>query len=112
MRVTPRDANYTGPGSRFCILRPELITAFCHVRLIIRSCIDEEVVLNLLCYHTILYSLLHGQAEAGDKSSSGCELPEENHVASDSVSADNGKESEENAGSATTDAELQVIILE
>ncbi|GLU00239.1 hypothetical protein SLE2022_176190 [Rubroshorea leprosula] len=28
MRVTPRDANYTGPGSRFCILRPELITAF------------------------------------------------------------------------------------
>ena len=31
MRVTPRDANYTGPGSRFCILRPELITAFCQV---------------------------------------------------------------------------------
>ncbi|XP_075474123.1 clustered mitochondria protein isoform X1 [Primulina tabacum] len=30
MRVTPRDANYMGPGSRFCILRPELITAFCH----------------------------------------------------------------------------------
>lgn len=30
MRVTPRDANYTGPGSRFCILRPELITAFFH----------------------------------------------------------------------------------
>ncbi|KAJ0094576.1 hypothetical protein Patl1_17251 [Pistacia atlantica] len=29
MRVTPRDANYSGPGSRFCILRPELITAFC-----------------------------------------------------------------------------------
>ncbi|KAK3223963.1 hypothetical protein Dsin_010988 [Dipteronia sinensis] len=29
MRVTPRDANYTGAGSRFCILRPELITAFC-----------------------------------------------------------------------------------
>ncbi|CAN0877840.1 Clustered mitochondria protein [Linum grandiflorum] len=28
MRVTPRDANYTGPGSRFCILRPELISAF------------------------------------------------------------------------------------
>lgn len=28
MRVTPRDANYNGPGSRFCILRPELITAF------------------------------------------------------------------------------------
>ncbi|KAK9283136.1 hypothetical protein L1049_011367 [Liquidambar formosana] len=32
MRVTPRDANYTGPGSRFCILRPELITAFCQVQ--------------------------------------------------------------------------------
>ncbi|KAG9133851.1 hypothetical protein Leryth_017945 [Lithospermum erythrorhizon] len=30
MRVTPRDANYNGTGSRFCILRPELITAFCH----------------------------------------------------------------------------------
>uniref|UniRef100_A0A5B6Z148 Clustered mitochondria protein homolog n=1 Tax=Davidia involucrata TaxID=16924 RepID=A0A5B6Z148_DAVIN len=28
MRVTPRDANYSGPGSRFCILRPELIAAF------------------------------------------------------------------------------------
>ncbi|KAL8062101.1 hypothetical protein ABFX02_02G124300 [Erythranthe guttata] len=30
MRVTPRDANYTGSGSRFCILRPELISGFCH----------------------------------------------------------------------------------
>ncbi|WZZ81469.1 hypothetical protein YC2023_102041 [Brassica napus] len=29
MRVTPRDANYTGPESRFCVLRPELITSFC-----------------------------------------------------------------------------------
>ncbi|XP_038720108.1 clustered mitochondria protein-like isoform X2 [Tripterygium wilfordii] len=29
MRVTPRDANYNGPGSRCCILRPELVTAFC-----------------------------------------------------------------------------------
>lgn len=29
MRVTPRDANYNGPGSRFCVLRPELVTAFC-----------------------------------------------------------------------------------
>lgn len=33
MRVTPRDANYTGPGSRFCVLRPELVTAFCQVQL-------------------------------------------------------------------------------
>nr|QKE11184.1 tetratricopeptide repeat (TPR)-like superfamily protein 2 [Erythranthe lewisii] len=32
MRATPRDANYTGSGSRFCILRPELITAFCHAK--------------------------------------------------------------------------------
>lgn len=31
MRVTPRDANYKGPGSRFCILRPELIAAYCQV---------------------------------------------------------------------------------
>ncbi|CAA0808886.1 Clustered mitochondria protein [Striga hermonthica] len=30
MRVTPRDANYTGPNSRFCILRPELIYGYCH----------------------------------------------------------------------------------
>ncbi|KAK4481774.1 hypothetical protein RD792_012685 [Penstemon davidsonii] len=30
MRATPRDANYYGPGSRFCILRPELITRFLH----------------------------------------------------------------------------------
>ncbi|KAL2511617.1 Clustered mitochondria protein [Abeliophyllum distichum] len=37
MRVTPRDANYTGPGSRFCILRPELITAFCHAEAAERS---------------------------------------------------------------------------
>ncbi|KAL2972439.1 hypothetical protein AAZX31_15G253600 [Glycine max] len=32
LRVTPRDANYTGPGSRFCILRPELITAYCQAQ--------------------------------------------------------------------------------
>ncbi|PKA56552.1 Clustered mitochondria protein [Apostasia shenzhenica] len=29
MRVTPRDVNYTGPGSRFCVLRPELVSSFC-----------------------------------------------------------------------------------
>lgn len=34
MRVTPRDANYTGPESRFCVLRPELITSFCQVHLL------------------------------------------------------------------------------
>ncbi|KAG5071072.1 hypothetical protein JHK86_006283 [Glycine max] len=32
LRVTPRDANYTGPGSRFCILRLELITAYCQAQ--------------------------------------------------------------------------------
>ncbi|GAV85691.1 eIF3_p135 domain-containing protein/CLU domain-containing protein/TPR_12 domain-containing protein [Cephalotus follicularis] len=37
MRVTPRDANYTGPGSRFCILRPELVTAFCQAKAAERS---------------------------------------------------------------------------
>ncbi|XP_020579345.1 clustered mitochondria protein isoform X2 [Phalaenopsis equestris] len=31
MRVTPRDVNYNGPGSRFCVLRPELISSFCEV---------------------------------------------------------------------------------
>ncbi|WOL17203.1 clustered mitochondria protein-like [Canna indica] len=29
MRVTPRDANYVGPAYRFCVLRPELVAAFC-----------------------------------------------------------------------------------
>ncbi|KAL9262814.1 Clustered mitochondria protein-like protein, partial [Drosera capensis] len=28
MRVTPRDANFLGPRSRFCILRPELVAVF------------------------------------------------------------------------------------
>ncbi|KAK7314288.1 hypothetical protein VNO77_39503 [Canavalia gladiata] len=32
VRVTPRDANYTGPGSRYCILRAELIAAFCQAQ--------------------------------------------------------------------------------
>ncbi|XP_056173934.1 clustered mitochondria protein-like [Syzygium oleosum] len=32
MRVTPRVANYTGLGSRFCILRQELVTAFCQAQ--------------------------------------------------------------------------------
>ncbi|XP_031494189.1 clustered mitochondria protein isoform X2 [Nymphaea colorata] len=31
MRVTPRDANYVGEGSRFCVLRPELVSSFCQV---------------------------------------------------------------------------------
>ncbi|CAH2080623.1 unnamed protein product [Thlaspi arvense] len=37
MRVTPRDANYNGPGSRFFILRPELISAFCQAKVAERS---------------------------------------------------------------------------
>lgn len=37
MRVTPRDANYTGTGSRFCILRPELIRAFCQAEVTKKS---------------------------------------------------------------------------
>ncbi|CAK9154903.1 unnamed protein product [Ilex paraguariensis] len=37
MRITPRDANYTGPGSRFCILRPELVNAFCQTEAAERS---------------------------------------------------------------------------
>ncbi|KAE8038191.1 hypothetical protein FH972_010723 [Carpinus fangiana] len=42
MRVTPRDANFTGPGSRFCILRPELITAFCQAQAAERSKYKSE----------------------------------------------------------------------
>ncbi|AEE78900.1 tetratricopeptide repeat (TPR)-containing protein [Arabidopsis thaliana] len=37
MRVTPRDANYTGPESRFCVLRPELITSFCQAESLEKS---------------------------------------------------------------------------
>ena len=37
MRVTPRDANYTGPGSRFCVLRPELIAAYCQVKYLLET---------------------------------------------------------------------------
>ncbi|KAJ6302825.1 hypothetical protein OIU77_016842 [Salix suchowensis] len=49
MRVTPRDANYTRPGSRFCILRPELITAFCQAEAVARlktavSIDNQEIV--------------------------------------------------------------------
>ncbi|KAF8396095.1 hypothetical protein HHK36_017707 [Tetracentron sinense] len=47
MRVTPRDANHTGPGSRFCVLRPELVTAFSQAeaaeRSKCRSKTDREV---------------------------------------------------------------------
>ncbi|GFZ02773.1 tetratricopeptide repeat (TPR)-containing protein [Actinidia rufa] len=45
MRVTPRDANYTEPGSRFCILRPELISGFCQAEAVDRpknSCKMKE----------------------------------------------------------------------
>ncbi|CAK9277916.1 unnamed protein product [Sphagnum jensenii] len=31
MRTTPRDINYTGPGSHLCVLRPELVAVFCQV---------------------------------------------------------------------------------
>ncbi|PIA53471.1 hypothetical protein AQUCO_00900217v1 [Aquilegia coerulea] len=37
MRATPRDANYTGPQSRFCVLRPELVAAFCEAEATERS---------------------------------------------------------------------------
>ncbi|KAL5976011.1 hypothetical protein ACLOJK_020341 [Asimina triloba] len=37
MRVTPRDANYAGPGSRFCVLRPELVSTFAQAEATERS---------------------------------------------------------------------------
>ncbi|MQL94255.1 hypothetical protein Taro_026906 [Colocasia esculenta] len=37
MRVTPRDANYSGPASRFCVLRPELVASFCQAEAAERS---------------------------------------------------------------------------
>lgn len=57
---------------------------------------------------------MHEKAEAGDKSSSGCESHEKNPVASDSLGSDNAEESvkpEENETSATTDAQVKVIIV-
>ncbi|XP_068641085.1 clustered mitochondria protein-like isoform X2 [Aristolochia californica] len=49
MRVTPRDANFSGPGSRFCVLRPELISAFCQADASgeLKSKTDEEVSADL-----------------------------------------------------------------
>eukprot|EP00897_Mesotaenium_endlicherianum_P008021 jgi/Mesen1/7247/ME000373S06317 len=31
MRLTPRDANFTGAGSRHCVVRPELVSSFCQI---------------------------------------------------------------------------------
>ncbi|KAM0941489.1 putative clustered mitochondria protein [Dioscorea sansibarensis] len=42
MRVTPRDANYPGSESRFCILRPELITSFYQAEAAERSSSKSE----------------------------------------------------------------------
>ncbi|KAL6495668.1 hypothetical protein OROGR_030231 [Orobanche gracilis] len=79
MRVTPRDANYTGSGSRFCILRPELISGYCH------------------------------KAGAGSKvSKCESELKQENSVVSDSLSVSTAEEvvkSEEHAASETSDTQ-------
>lgn len=73
-----------------------------------------SIVLNFLYSHSITCSFLHEKAEAGDKLSSGCESHEENTVTSDSLGANNEEESvksEENPLSATSDAQLQVIIM-
>lgn len=69
MRVTPRDANFTGPGSRFCILRPELITAFCQVNLWYS---DINFSLGLISYVPSLISIfaLLEKAQAADRSKS------------------------------------------
>ncbi|KAI3448924.1 hypothetical protein Pfo_005589 [Paulownia fortunei] len=79
MRVTPRDANYTGSGSRFCILRPELITAFCHAE------VAEK--LNSGC-----------ESEGENHVSSG---------SLDANNAEELVEVEKNAATATSDAQLQ-----
>ncbi|KAE8677489.1 Clustered mitochondria protein [Hibiscus syriacus] len=49
MRATPRDANFIGPGSRFCILRPELITVFIQAQApeISKSVTKPEGVVNV-----------------------------------------------------------------
>ncbi|KAI5068426.1 hypothetical protein GOP47_0016771 [Adiantum capillus-veneris] len=37
MRTTPRDANYTGPGFRHAVLRPELVAAFCQAEAVAKA---------------------------------------------------------------------------
>ncbi|GJS59952.1 clustered mitochondria protein [Tanacetum coccineum] len=51
MRVTPRDANYTRANYKFCILRPELITAFYQFELPedARSRVKNISVIRNLC---------------------------------------------------------------
>lgn len=45
MRTTPRDANYTGPGFRHAVLRPELVAAFCQAEALakVKGKEDEKV---------------------------------------------------------------------
>jgi hypothetical protein len=63
MRVTPRDANYTRPGSRFCILRPELITAFCQVC----SCGQNNLVITGLFLHVHSFLFFNGEGRSCGK---------------------------------------------
>ncbi|KAH7444315.1 hypothetical protein KP509_02G073000 [Ceratopteris richardii] len=37
MRTTPRDANYTGPGFRHSVLRPELVAAYCQAEALAKA---------------------------------------------------------------------------
>jgi len=85
MRATPRDANYTGPGSRFCILRPELISAFCQVC----SYGQNYVILGLFA-HVLCFLLEKAEAVARLKSRPKSEGGA--HVAADSTEVTAGDE--------------------
>jgi len=66
MRVTPRDSNYTGPGSRFCVLRPELVALFCQV--FPHSSIIQSILIIILVILLIILYLDGSKAEASESS--------------------------------------------
>ncbi|KAJ0988140.1 hypothetical protein J5N97_006496 [Dioscorea zingiberensis] len=51
MRTTARDANFDGPGSRFCVLRPELVTSFCQAEAAERSLLISRTKEDLVESH-------------------------------------------------------------
>ncbi|XP_051144780.1 clustered mitochondria protein-like isoform X2 [Andrographis paniculata] len=97
MRVTPRDANYTGPGSRFCILRPELITAFIHAEAAEKS--------NSGCGSG------ENPAPSASLGVSNTDKPvkEEEHSASDTTDAINHKPPESGSHSNSEDASTPIL---
>ncbi|KAM7263463.1 hypothetical protein ACFE04_001146 [Oxalis oulophora] len=90
MRVTPRDANYIGAGSRFCILRQELINAFCQAEATESS-----------------KSKSGSEAHDNNESSKlGIEKPKETEASTDATQNDSQEKNEVAGGSEFTPAEI------